>query len=428
MSNAAEAAATGSPATGFNKAAVVLLGAIGGIQVTDPIIASTALVNSAADLQFSAAVMSLAAGISTLALAATVIPGGLIADRLGRRTVLFWALLISAVGQLVTAFAPTTSVFLLGRVVAGIALGVVFGASYGLLRNVAMNSLGPAMGLYNVMNIVIALSFGVAGGSLASLNWRYSYMLLPVLSVICAFLLRSIVPKAGKLPGGKIDYIGMVLVGVGVVGILYGVSKAALSPSSPACWGPILLGIVAFILFGVVETKSSHPIFPIRLLTHPAFLAAIILGIAWNMGNGAMVQMIANIWQYVQNYDTVQVSFYQLFMSFAAIVGSLIAGRMLGKGHLPRTLGFTGLILLAAGFLLLLFVSPTSGLLIFLPGMLFAGFGWMMDATTQGAMFLTLAPAKYFGPVTSSKVTVGQFGYSLGLSGSARQPVHHQLR
>jgi hypothetical protein len=42
----------------------------------------------------------------------------------------------------------------------------------------------------------------------------------------------------------------------------------------------------------------------------------------------------------------------------------------------------------------------------------------MMNATTQGTLFLGLAPAKFFGPVSSSKLVVGQFGYSLGLTGT----------
>jgi hypothetical protein len=50
--------------------------------------------------------------------------------------------------------------------------------------------------------------------------------------------------------------------------------------------------------------------------------------------------------------------------------------------------------------------------------MVLAGAGWMMNATSQGNLFIELAPARYFGPVSSSKMMVGQFGYSLGLTGS----------
>lgn len=404
---------------GFDKAAVILLGAIGGIQVSDPVIASTSLVEASSSLQFSAAIQSLAAGISTLALAATVIPGGLIADRFGRRGVLTIALIVSALGQLVTAFGPSTTFYLLGRVIAGMALGVVFGASYGLLREVGHRSLGPAMGLFNAMNLVIAMTFGIVGGALATANWRLSFMVLPILCVICALLLKLLVPQVDRLPGGKVDYPGMILLGLGVVGVLYGVSHAAIDPAQVSCWLPILLGILSFIAFAIVETRSTSPVFPIRLLTHPAFLGAIILGIAWNMGNGAMNQMVANIWQYVQGFNTVSVSVDEMYMALGSIIGSIVAGRLLGKGKLPRTLGTAGLFMIAFGFASMLIVTPTASLALFIPGMLIASFGWMLSGTTQGFMFLNLAPAKYFGPVTSSKVTVGQFGYSFGLSGSS---------
>jgi hypothetical protein len=105
-------------------------------------------------------------------------------------------------------------------------------------------------------------------------------------------------------------------------------------------------------------------------------------------------------------------------MSAAGIVGSIIAGALLGKGSLPRTTAISGYILMVIGFLTYLTLTPTASYLMFLPGMIIAAIGWMMNATSQGNLFITLAPAKFYGPVTSSKLAVGQFGYALGLTGS----------
>ena len=46
----------------FARAAVILLGVIGGIQVTDPIIASVSLVRASDALDFTASIQALAAG------------------------------------------------------------------------------------------------------------------------------------------------------------------------------------------------------------------------------------------------------------------------------------------------------------------------------------------------------------------------------
>ncbi|HBS09354.1 MAG TPA: hypothetical protein DEA69_11220 [Microbacterium sp.] len=65
--------------------AIPLLGIMGGVQTADPTIASTALVESARALQMDAGLQAIAASVSTLMLAATVISTGLLADRIGRR-------------------------------------------------------------------------------------------------------------------------------------------------------------------------------------------------------------------------------------------------------------------------------------------------------------------------------------------------------
>lgn len=328
------------------------------------------------------------------------------------------ALVVGAAGQLITAFAPGTGIFLLGRVIAGIAMGVLFGASYALLRVVASKSLGPAMGLYNVGNLVIALTFGFVGGALATLSWRYSFMLLPVLALVCFVLVPRLLPTVEPLPHVSKDYLGMILVGVGVAGVLYGISNAAVSVTSPKCWLPILIGLVGFAGFAIVEGKVKGPVFPIKLLAHPAFLGTVIMGIFWNMVNGSMTQMLANFWQYILDWNTVKVSLGQLPISFAGIAGALIAGRLIGRNRKVRDVALMGYVLMVFGLLFMLLVTPTSGFLVFLPGMLLAGYGWMTNATAQGTSWLALSPARFFGPVTSSKLTVGQFGYALGLSGS----------
>ena len=76
---------------------------------------------------------------------------------------------------------------------------------------------------------------------------------------------------------------------------------------------PILIGFVAFAAFAILESKLKNPVFPIRLLAHPAFLGTVIMGIFWNLANGSITQMLANIWQYVFDWNTVQVSLGQAF-------------------------------------------------------------------------------------------------------------------
>lgn len=408
------------PETGFNQSAVVLLGMVGAIQVADPLVASLTLVKASAELDFSASIQSLAAGISTLALAATAILGGLLADKLGRRNLLFFSLFVAAAGEIITASSIDATMYLLGRVVSGVALGVTFGASYGMLRNVAsQKSLGPAMALFNIMNGVIPVVAVVLTGALMSENWRLAWVMLPIFSMIIVWFIPFMLPRVEKVDTGKLDWLGLLAVAVGITGILYGVSQASNGLDKPAFYVSLLVGLMGLALFGIREAKATHPAFPIRILAHPAFLGAVIMGTFWNMMNASMGQMLPNFWQYVTHMKSSLIGAASLPMSAAGILGSVLAGFMLGRGSKARTTSAIGYSLLVVGFLQQAFmVTPDSSYAVFVVGMVLAGAGWMMNATSQGNLFIQLAPARYFGPVSSSKMMVGQFGYSLGLTGS----------
>jgi len=61
-------------------------------------------------------------------------------------------LLIAALGDLMVALAPTTSTYLLGRAIAGVGLGAVFGAAFAYIRAVAKpGKLPAAVGIFSAV-------------------------------------------------------------------------------------------------------------------------------------------------------------------------------------------------------------------------------------------------------------------------------------
>ena len=67
--------------------AVPFLGVLASLQLIDPVVANTALVKASQSLEMHGATLALAASISTLAQAATVLLLGFLGDRLRRRQV-----------------------------------------------------------------------------------------------------------------------------------------------------------------------------------------------------------------------------------------------------------------------------------------------------------------------------------------------------
>ena len=395
---------------------VPMLGITAGIQTLDPMIATVALVKASKTLGFSAATLALASGISTLALVATVIPTGLLADRLGRRRVLMAALAVAALGDVIAALSTDQWMFLLGRAVAGVGLGAVFGAAFAFVAAVGSERLGAALGLFGAMVGITTLGGAFLGGVLASVNWRLAFGVVPVLCVITFVLTPRFTPVAPRVAGHKPDIPGMVLLAVGTVGILFGISNASASLIAPRTWAPIVIGVAALGAFTVVENRSRFPAFPVGLFRSPVFLAATFAGLAWNGAQSAAVLQLSNLWQYIDHYSTVAVSLGELPFSILAIGGALLAGLRLGRGTGPRRVLAGAFGCMVVGFGTLGLIRVGSGYVAFLPALVLIGAGAAGASVPQGQLYMSQAPPDHFGPVTSSRLTSGQFGYALGLA------------
>ena len=245
-----------------------------------------------------------------------------------------------------------------------------------------------------------------------------AYVVVPVLCLIGLALVPRMLPKVAKISAHKIDYPGIILIALGVIGILYGVSNASSNLDAPTTWAPILIGILALIGFVFVEKKSSTPIFPIMLFKSPVFVVGAVSVLVWNFAQAVIVLQLSNFWQYIEHYTPTMVTFGQLPMSLLGVVASIIAGRSLAKGKSPGSRILLGFSLMTAGFLLFAILPQHVSYFMYIPALMCIGFGLPYVVVPAGQLFMSESPAKFLGPVTSSKTTIGQFGYSLGLAGS----------
>lgn len=398
---------------------VTVLGLLAAIQIADPFISSVALVRASDGLDFTAAQQSLAAGVSTFALAATVVFGGVLADRLGRKRVLVASILVSSAGQLITALSPEPTVYFLGRVITGIALGATFAAAFGMVRDVVPETeRGPALAKFTIVGTIGPLALMMIAGPVAQWDWRIAYLMLPVLSVLLFPFALRILPSVPIVAGTRFNVVPNVLIAIGVFGLLLGVSHAGVGLHSPQFFLPVAIGAVSIAVFAVVTARSAHPVFPLRLLAHPAFLAAVIAGIGFNLGGAGLSIMTSNIWQYVVHMPTSLVGIAGAPSAITAILASIITGRLIKRGVPSAVLLASGLLVFVLAYLAMLLIDAGSPYALYLPAVLLSGAATAITSVVQGGLFLRLAPAPYFGPVTSSRTMYGQFGYALGLTGT----------
>lgn len=396
-----------------------LSGVLGGLQTADPVIASLALPQAGKGLGMTASHLALAASISTLFLAATVVLIGAVADRIGRRKMMAVMTVGVIAGDVLVALAPQTTVYMIGRAVAGVCVGGVLATSYAYVRTVAPpDRLGASLGLWGAINFGLALPLAVAASAFASLNWRLAFLAVPAVALACLPLESRILPKLSPTEISK-QLWGVSLAGLGVVGVLWGVSQASNRSVSPETVGPIVVGLLLLASAGVVGMKSKRPAFPVRIFRSPVFLTAAVAGGLWNLATGVAQLQSSNLWQYVHGISPLAASLLQLPYTVAIVIGSIVVGRQLGRGHGPRGHISLGLVVVAIGFGGLALTGAQSVGVLFNMGLVAIGLGAGFTSVAQSQILLTEAPGEFVGPIAASRTTFGQIGYALGLAGSS---------
>ncbi|WP_324024578.1 MdtL family multidrug efflux MFS transporter [Aeromonas caviae] len=152
-------------------------------------------------LQGSEAQIHTAFSIYLLGMAATVLPGGMLADRHGRRPVVLGGALIFALASLVAANATGIGQFYLGRFWQGVGAGALYIMTFTVLRDVLSQArLAMALSLINGVICVIPVLAPVLGYLILShFDWRGIFVAMALVAA-CSGLINLLLLKETRPP------------------------------------------------------------------------------------------------------------------------------------------------------------------------------------------------------------------------------------
>lgn len=211
---------------------------------------------------------------------------GKLGDVFERGRVLVVVLALFAAGSLLCALSSSFELTLLGRVVQGCA-GGVFPLAYGLVRDRfpedrragAFALLGTTFGVGGGLGLPLSGVLAEAG------DVRYVF-LSGLLALPVAVAVWFLCPP-DRTPGVRrsLDPVGCVVLGVGLLLLMLGLSRAgALGPLSPQVVALVLSGLAVLAVFVQVELRQGEPLVDVRVLRERPLLmtnaATLAMGIA----------------------------------------------------------------------------------------------------------------------------------------------------
>ena len=298
-----------------------------------------------------------------LMLAALILVGGSLGDKLGRKKIFMIGIAIFVAGSASCGFAPTVRTLIGFRALQGIGGALMIPGSLAIITSSFENERGKAIGTWSAVTTLVTVGGPIVGGALADAGlWRFIFFINVPLGIISLLILWFKVPEStDDQSTHAIDYYGAITAVVAFSLLTYGFLKM---PSAGFTNGQVYTtlaaGLIALVFFIVIEKRSDHPMLPLSLFANRTFTGANLLTLFLYAGMFAGMLFLTLDLVQIQGYSQLQAGLTLLPFTILLITISRWSGTLVDR-YGPRLFLIAGPAVVAVGLCVLSFIKITAG-------------------------------------------------------------------
>ena len=313
-----------------------------------------------------------------ITLGALILIAGSLSDLFGRKKILSAGLVGFAITSILCAIAPTSAFLIVSRALQGIAGALLVPSSLAMIISAfSGKAQGKAIGTWTAWTGIAFIIGPLLGGVLVdSSSWRLIFAINIIPVAITLWFIRSLNISQEIVKGSKIDTRGAVLCTIGLGGPVYAlIEQSHYGWASPLIYLPLIIGILALIMFIRHEAKVPQPMLPLELFKIRNFWVGNLATVAIYAGLSVAIFLIAVFVQQVGNYSALEAGLALVPVTIIMFVLSPKFGALSGK-YGPRLFMGLGPIVIGLGFLALLRVDESVNYVSqILPAIIIIGLG-----------------------------------------------------
>lgn len=286
------------------------------------------------DLSPTAATLVLAG--PSLASGLALIPAGRLGDIFGRRRLFLLGLWLFVITAAACAAAPNATVLVTGRLIHGLAGGLLAPQTMGMIQSMFHGSRrGKVFGYFGATVSLSAATGPLVGGALLQVfgpdpGWRLALAATaPVALAAIAAGHRVLPADPPRAASHRMDLVGTMLLCLGVVFVLRPIMQMSSAREEPWWW---MLGLGLFVL-GLfawwerrVDTRGGEPVITMSLLRVRSFCVGALIATVFFAGFTSTVVVMLLYLQQGLNYTALQTAFAMLAFSLGSTASSIASG------------------------------------------------------------------------------------------------------
>jgi len=321
----------------------------------------------------------------TLTLAALILVGGSLGDRLGRRKVFVVGVTWFAAASVLCALAPTIEVLIAARGLQGIGAALLTPGSLAIISaSFVPEDRGPAIGIWSgLAGVTTAIGPLVGGWLVDMIGWRSIFWInVPLAAVVVLLSIKHVPETTGEQK--KLDLGGTALTAVGLALLTYGLVEQQ--------WMWSAAGVLVLAAFVIQQKLTPHAMVPLELFANRVFTAANICTFAIYGALSASGFLLVLQLQYVAGFSPLEAGLATIPATILMLLFSAKAGAV-GTRIGPRWPMTFGPIVAAGGLLLWLGIDADTNFWVdVLPGAIVFGIGLTMLVAPLTTAVLAAAP------------------------------------
>lgn len=342
---------------------------------------------------------------------------GRLGDMFGRTRMYELGFLIFIIGSALCATATDASTIIVFRIVQGVG-GAFLTANSGAVLAEAFpkQERGKAFG-YNSIGWNAGAILGILLGGLiiTYASWRWIFWINVPTGILALALALKVLREQNPRRQQRLDLVGMVLLGAGLFGVLWAMTRLATSSLLGSLLVALVGGVVVLVVFVIVEHRREDPMVNLRLFRIPTFAPTLGAALFQGLANFAVLFLVLMYLQGVRRLTPLDAS---LLLVPGYLVGGVIGpicGRLADRfgAVWPATIGL-GVQVLALVVYSQLTASTPLGVVTVAAVLNGIGAGAFMPANNSAVM--KVAPGHDFGIASGMLRTFANIGMVFSFS------------
>jgi EmrB/QacA subfamily drug resistance transporter len=268
---------------------------------------------------------------------------GRLGDMFGRVRMYEAGFIVFIVGSLACALAWNELSLIVFRLAQGVGGALITANSGAVIADTfPKEQRGRAYGFNSIgFNTGAVLGVILGGVIVTYVSWRWIFWINVPIGVAAVVLASRVLSDRGQRQQKRLDWWGMVTLGLGLFGPLWAMVKLTSEPLDPSIGAFFIVGLAMLLVFWRIERSTSDPMLDLELFKVPTMTPSLLAAMFQSLANFAVLFLLLMYLQGVRHLSPIHAS---LLLVPGYVIGGVVgpfAGRFADRrgAVLPATVG-----------------------------------------------------------------------------------------